>query len=135
VAKCLAQALNHFLEICQGAPFCTTAPYWDVAHRHLVQLLTSSYLVARKLFCSHSTYDLEMLLELIVGSIGAYTAWSFFCMELNYMQTLSMGVPLIRLPVDPLNMPIQIIEPLIFTIVDVLPSWLIPNCIWYLRRG
>jgi hypothetical protein len=76
-----------------------------------------------------------IMLEYVLALVGAYVAWSLVCLELNYRRTLSMGVPLIRLPIDPMNIPFQVIEPHLFRVLDFLPVLLIPNCIWYLRRG
>jgi hypothetical protein len=80
-------------------------------------------------------YVFTVMLVYILASFVGYVVWSPVCLELNYRRTLSMGVPLIRLPIDPMNIPFQVIEPHLFKILDFLPSWLIPNYIWYLRRG
>jgi hypothetical protein len=45
-----------------------------------------------------------------------------------------MGIPLIRLPVDPLNVPFQVLEPHMFRLLDALPIQL-PEYLYCLRRG
>lgn len=42
-------------------------------------------------------------------------------MEINYRRASFMGIPLVRLPVDPLNIPWIILEPLLWRLLDRLP--------------
>lgn len=47
-----------------------------------------------------------------------------------------MGFPLVRVPVDPLNIPFQVLEPHLFALLDLLlPSTVLPTFGPYLRRG
>jgi hypothetical protein len=78
------------------------------------------------------------MIEYVVAAIAAYVGWSLLCLELNYRKASSMGIPLIRLPVDPLNIPLQIIEPHLFMIIDLLPKSVqdhLPTFVKYMRRG
>jgi hypothetical protein len=78
------------------------------------------------------------MIHYLLSAITAYIGWSFVCLELNYRRALSMGIPLIRLPVDPLSIPLQVIEPHVFKIIDRLPpaiARLLPSFVPYLRRG
>lgn len=56
---------------------------------------------------------------LIVGI--AYVTWSFVAMELNVRRASSMGIPIVRLPIDPLNIPWIIIEPYVWRVLDRIP--------------
>lgn len=55
-------------------------------------------------------------------------------MEINYRRASSMGIPLLRLPVDPLNLIWLILEPPLWRLLDHLPfSW--GSFGHYSRRG
>jgi hypothetical protein len=75
------------------------------------------------------------MLEYFIAVVGAYVGYSFICLEHNYRRASAMGIPLVRLPVDPLNIPFQVLEPHLFKILDLLPSNVLPNFVPYLRRG
>jgi hypothetical protein len=45
----------------------------------------------------------EMLVAVIVGSLLFYSTWSFVALEINHRRAASMKRPLVRLPIDPLN--------------------------------
>lgn len=62
------------------------------------------------------------MLALGLGSlILGYLTWSLITMEMNYRRAATMGIPLVRLPVDPLNIPWVILEPLLWRFLDRLP--------------
>jgi hypothetical protein len=42
-------------------------------------------------------------------------------MEINYLRASTMGIPLVRLPIDPLNGPWLILEPPLCRLLDCLP--------------
>lgn len=75
------------------------------------------------------------MIEYIVAAIAAYLGWTLVCLELNYRRALPIGIPLVRVPVDPLNLLFQVVEPHLFKLFDLLPSSLLPTFVPYLRRG
>ncbi|KAF1957295.1 putative cytochrome P450 monooxygenase [Byssothecium circinans] len=75
------------------------------------------------------------MLEYVIAALGLYLGFSFICLELNYSRASTMGIPLVRVPVDPLNIPFQVIEPHLFKLLDLLPSEALPTFVRYLRRG
>ncbi|KAI9789936.1 MAG: hypothetical protein M1816_005705 [Peltula sp. TS41687] len=65
-----------------------------------------------------------MIAQLLLGLVVAYISWSFVAMEINYHRASSMGIPLVRLPVDPLNIAWIIVEPSLWRLLDRLPiNW------------
>lgn len=75
-----------------------------------------------------------MIVQILLGLGVAYLAWSLVAMEFNYRRASSMGIPLVRLPIDPLNIPWLILEPPLWRLLDRLPfSW--GNFRRYSRRG
>ena len=62
-----------------------------------------------------------MILEFVLGLVLAYTVWCVTAMEVNYHSASSMGIPLVRLIVDPKNLVWLIIEPNFWKILDYLP--------------
>jgi hypothetical protein len=75
-----------------------------------------------------------MIAELLLGFGGAYVLWSLVAMESNYRRASSMGIPLVRIAVDPLNVIWLVLEPLFWRLMDCLPFY------WgtfgrYSRRG
>ncbi|KAF2015678.1 cytochrome P450 [Aaosphaeria arxii CBS 175.79] len=75
-----------------------------------------------------------MFVKLVVSSIFSYLSWSLVTLQINHRRASTMGIPLIRLPTDPLNVFFQVLEPHIFRLLDALPISL-PECIYCLRRG
>jgi hypothetical protein len=75
-----------------------------------------------------------MFLEICTACILLYSLWSLLTLERNYKRALSMGIPLVRVPIDPLNIPWQVIEPHLWRIADFLHLPL-PSCTRYMRRG
>jgi hypothetical protein len=84
---------------------------------------------------SHSLPRFSRMLDYLIALVGLYLSYSFICLELNYRRASSMGVPLVRVPVDPLNIPFQVLEPHLFALLDLLPSGVLPTFVPYLRRG
>ena len=78
-----------------------------------------------------------MLLALFAASVAAYVAWTWICIELRIRQASSMGIPLVRFPIDSHNIPWQVIEAHVWRLIDALPipwlSW--PENIRFVRRG
>ena len=62
-----------------------------------------------------------MIAEIIVGLGVAYLTWSLVAMEINHRRASSMDIPLVRLPVDPMNIVWLICEPSLWRILDRLP--------------
>ncbi|KAJ6032488.1 cytochrome P450 [Penicillium herquei] len=74
-----------------------------------------------------------MLLQLMGLLVLAYLAWSLVVMESNHRRASSMGIPLVRLPVDPQNILWMIIEPHLWPVLDRLPiDW---GTFKFSRRG
>lgn len=65
-----------------------------------------------------------MILHLISLLGLAYFAWSLVSMELNYRRASTMGIPLVRLPVDGQNVLWASIEGQLWPLLDRLPiNW------------
>ena len=65
-----------------------------------------------------------MIPQLLLGLGVAYLLWSLVAMEINYRRASSMGIPLVRLPVDPMNIAWLVLEPPLWRIIDRLPfNW------------
>lgn len=78
------------------------------------------------------------MIEYLIAAVAAYIGWCMVCLELNYRRASSMRIPLIRVPVDYLNIPFQVIEPHMFNIIDLLPAPIVnslPTFVPYMRRG
>lgn len=75
-----------------------------------------------------------MFVKLLASAALCYLAWSLVTLQINYRRASTMGIPLIRLPVDPLNVLFQVFEPHIFRLLDALPIQL-PEFLHCLRRG
>ncbi|KAF2188427.1 cytochrome P450 monooxygenase [Zopfia rhizophila CBS 207.26] len=75
-----------------------------------------------------------MFLISIAAASLFYLAWSLIALEINYRRASSMGIPLVRLPIDPLNIFFQVFESHAWKILDRLPIPL-PTFAQYARRG
>ena len=75
-----------------------------------------------------------MIVKLLLGLTVCYTVWSLICLERNYRRAKTMGVPLVRIPIDPMNVLWLILEPPLFKILDRLP-FDYGNIGRYSRRG
>ncbi|KAJ4353464.1 uncharacterized protein N0V89_005193 [Didymosphaeria variabile] len=74
------------------------------------------------------------LLLLILAA--GYLTWSLVCLELNYRRARAIGIPLFRLPIDPLNILFQIFESHVWEVLDRLPvKGVLPQWTTYARRG
>jgi hypothetical protein len=62
-----------------------------------------------------------MILQILAGLVVTYTLWSIICMERNHRRARPMGIPLIRVPVDPMNIVWLVLEPPLFRVLDRLP--------------
>ena len=62
-----------------------------------------------------------MFLQVALGIGISYLSWSLLTMEMNYRRASSMGIPLVRLPVDPLNLFWVVFGDLIWRLLDLLP--------------
>lgn len=78
---------------------------------------------------------LTTMIVYILAALVAYCSYTLICLELNYQRARSMKIPLVRIPIDPLNIPFQVLEPHVFKLLDRLPSALLPSFVPYLRRG
>lgn len=77
---------------------------------------------------------LTMFLTILISSILFYVSWTLVDLEWNYRLAKSMGIPLIRIPIDPLNTPFQVFEAQIWAITKLLRIPL-PVGNKYMRRG
>ncbi|KAF2687325.1 putative cytochrome P450 [Lentithecium fluviatile CBS 122367] len=66
--------------------------------------------------------------------VAFYAAWSTITLEQNYRRASTMGIPLVRIPVDPLNIPWQVIEPHFWKFIDFFHIPMPRNSVM-LRRG
>jgi hypothetical protein len=65
-----------------------------------------------------------MIPLLILSSLIGYLLWSLTALELNYRRARSMSIPLVRLPVDPMNIVWILIESHLWRLLDKLPvNW------------
>ena len=65
-----------------------------------------------------------MIAQILLGLGVVYLTWSLIAMEINYRRASSIGIPLVRLPVDPMNIAWLILEPPLWRLLDRLPfSW------------
>lgn len=75
-----------------------------------------------------------MFLKIIAAAVLFYVLWTLVALELNYRRAKLMGIPLIRIPIDFLNVPWQVVEPNIWLVVDFFGIPL-PKACRYMRRG
>ena len=65
-----------------------------------------------------------MILQVLVCLVLAWLTWSLAAMEINYRRASSMGIPLVRLPVDSINTAWILVEPTLWRLLDCLPiNW------------
>jgi hypothetical protein len=62
-----------------------------------------------------------MFLQILGFLALTYLIWSLVAMELNYRRASSIGIPLVRLSIDPQNIVWMIIEPHLWPVLDYLP--------------
>jgi predicted alpha/beta hydrolase len=79
------------------------------------------------------------MLVAVVAAAGLfclfYLVWSLVAMEINYRRAKTMGIPLVRLPIDPLNILFQVFESHVWGILDRFPNLHLPTFARYARRG
>jgi hypothetical protein len=75
------------------------------------------------------------MLQYLIAAAGLYMGWSFICLELNYKRASTMHVPLVRVPVDPMNILWQVFGTHVFKLLDLVPSFFLPRFVRYMRRG
>lgn len=81
-----------------------------------------------------ASQQLKMIVQVLIGLIVTYLIWSIVAMEINYKRASSMRIPLVRLPIDPINIVWIIIEPTLWRLLDRLPiNWGVFGR--YSRRG
>jgi hypothetical protein len=77
-----------------------------------------------------------MFATAVLSLVAAYVTWSLVCLELNYRRAKSIGIPLVRLPIDPLNILFQVFESQVWAILERLPvKAILPQWTTYARRG
>ena len=77
-----------------------------------------------------------MILELLGTLALFYLAWSMVMLEMNYRPASTIGIPLVRLYIDPQNVLWVILEPIFWSWLDRLPvNWRNYNFGRYSRRG
>lgn len=77
-----------------------------------------------------------MVLQFLGLLALAYLAWSLVALEINYRRASAMGIPLVRLYIDPLNLLWMVCEPDFWTWLDRLPiNWDSYSFGRYSRRG
>ncbi|KAF7901053.1 hypothetical protein EAF00_003274 [Botryotinia globosa] len=75
-----------------------------------------------------------MFAEIVSGLALGYLLWSIIAMKINHLRASKMGIPLIRLPVDSMNMIWLVLEPSLWRVLDQLPINF-GNFGHYSRRG
>lgn len=75
------------------------------------------------------------MFQYLAAAAALYMGWCFICLERNIKRASSMQTPLVRLPIDPLNLLWQVFGTHVFKIVDLLPPILLPRFVRYMRRG
>lgn len=78
-----------------------------------------------------------MFVELFIGFLVFYLAWSLIALEINYRRASSMGIPLVRLPIDPLNILFQVFESHVWNLLERIPFVIpyLPGWTRHARRG
>ena len=77
-----------------------------------------------------------MILLVILALLTIHVGWSFAALELNHHRARAMNIPLIRLPIDPMNIFWIILEPHLWRVLDNLPvDWRKTTFGRYSRRG
>lgn len=62
-----------------------------------------------------------MILQILITLTCAYLAWSILALEINYRRASAMGIPLVRIMVDPQSLPWMFIQARLWPILDRLP--------------
>lgn len=62
-----------------------------------------------------------MIFQLMVGLALTYLAWSMLCLEINIRKARALNVPVVRLPIDPVNFLWVFLQSHVWGILDRLP--------------
>lgn len=73
--------------------------------------------------------------QVVLAAAVVYAGWSFVALQVNYKRASAIGIPLVRIPVDGLNVPWQVMGALVSKILDSITSHTLPTYIRYTRRG
>lgn len=73
--------------------------------------------------------------QYVFAAVAMYAVWSCITLQINYKRASSMDVPLVRIPVDGLNIAWQVLGELVFKFLDKNTSRSLPTYIRYTRRG
>jgi hypothetical protein len=78
-----------------------------------------------------------MLKFVLVGLASIYSIWNFVCLEANVRKARSLGLPIIRLPVDSNNVFWVLLQPYVWKVLDSLPinGLSYPPFVRFSRRG
>lgn len=75
-----------------------------------------------------------MIIYYLVAGFAVYFAWTVLALERNHKRARPMNIPLVRLPIDPMNILWVVLEPHLLAVVDKLP-FSFGNFGKYSRRG
>lgn len=78
-----------------------------------------------------------MLFQLILYSTLAYFGWSVICLELNVRKARALDIPVVRVPIDPVNFLWVFLQAHVWRVLDCLPiAWSsYPEFIRFTYRG
>lgn len=78
-----------------------------------------------------------MIFLVVIGFVAGYVLWTLVSLEANVQRASSMGIDIVRVPIDGNNVPWMLVEGYIWKIVDALPfAWSsYPESFRFLRRG
>jgi hypothetical protein len=62
-----------------------------------------------------------MTILLLLGSLMAWVAYSYFCLKQNISRARVMNVPIVVVPVSPMNLLWIVLQPAVFSLLDRLP--------------
>jgi hypothetical protein len=63
---------------------------------------------------------MPIMLQDLIAAAGLYMGWSFICLEINYKRASTMNVPLLCVPVDPMNILWQVFGTHLFKVLDLV---------------
>lgn len=77
------------------------------------------------------------LIICILAGVLAYSVWAFACLETNVHKARALDIPVVRIPVGGNNQAWVILQPLIWTIFDLLPfAWTsLPDFVRFTHRN
>jgi hypothetical protein len=82
-------------------------------------------------------HNIIMIFKLVIAFALAYFGWSMICLERNVRKARSLGVPVVRLPIDPVNFLWIFLQAHVWRLLDRLPiAWSsYPDFIRFSYRG